>query len=207
MSDPNDPARDGERPGDLPSDSREPHVGKDEVKTDDLVEGLTDSSDEVSLSAAKTIADAAEQVVVRLGIEKFIDQQWPKIDEKLRECEGLAKLTQTFGGDMIFISMAIPLVNGIIHVGSDRDRLSKTSEWIAREWRKPTLTYDPERIPVISALTLIYLITKGWKATRTLKGKDERKELWKRMQKRVQRLCSDKATRPATKQQPGASPA
>jgi hypothetical protein len=172
-------------------------VGVDDVTPKVIADTLTKESDEVSLSAAKTIAEAAEQVVVRLGIEVFIADQWEKIEPKLRECERYAQASVAFGGDMIFISMAIPLVNGIIHVGSNRSDLTTTTEWISKEWRNASLTQDPERIPVISALTLIYLITIGWENAKKLKPKDELREPWKLMKQRVQRLCSDKARRKA----------
>jgi hypothetical protein len=200
MSDRNKP-RDPQNPGDASPETPEPEtpVGVDDVTPKVITDTLVHGSDEVSLSAAKTIAEAAEQVVVRLGIEKFIEAQWEeKIDPKLRECERYAIASAAFGGDMIFISMAIPLVNGIIHVGSDREKLAKTSDWISRVWEKASLTPDAERIPTISALTLIYLITIGWRSARKLKTKDESHQLWKRMQQRVQRLCSDKASRGAT---------
>ncbi|PYS80142.1 MAG: hypothetical protein DMF67_11240 [Acidobacteria bacterium] len=250
MTDPNKKPRDPETPGAPPPEESgdlglkgEDDVvkGEDEVTPKVITDALTEKSDEVSLSAAKTIADAAEQVVVRLGIEKFIEQQWEKIGKKLDECDEYARAAATFGGDMIFISMAIPLVNGIIHVGSTRERLTTTTEWISKEWRRASLTYDPERIPVISALTLIYLITKGWKITKDreaaqsiegprlkllkemeeqgqgasqsleyqelkklkerlekqLEELEKQKLLWERMLERVQRLCSDKASREA----------
>src|SRR5205085_11194623 len=119
-----------------------PLKGEDEVTPEVMVEALTKESDEVSLSAAKTIAEAAEQVVIRLGIEQFIEKQWERIEEKLRECDEYAVAAATFGGDMIFISMTIPLVNGIIHVGSTREKLTNTTEWIAKEWRRARLSYD-----------------------------------------------------------------
>jgi hypothetical protein len=218
MTDPNKRPGDPETPDSSPPSAPDdqPRAGEDEVTPELIADVLY--SDEVSLSAAKTIGDAAEQVVVRLGIEKFIEQQWEKIATKLDECDEYAVAAKNFGGDMIFISMAIPLVNGIIHVGSTRDKLTATTNWIAKVWRQASLAYDPERIPVISALTLIYLITKGcnamnkeWEATLLLRpglqgasdspGDRQSKQLkescerWERMRERVQRLCSDKDSR------------
>ncbi len=180
-------------------------AGQTEVTSNDLVAQLTESSDEVSRSTAEAIGYAAEKVVEDLGIDGFINEHWPMIWEKLRECEEYAKASLKFGGDMIFISMAIPLVNGIIHLGSDRRRLASTTESMSEVWKRVSMTPAPDRIPAISALTLIYIITKGWKGARKLKRDDPEKELWKRMQRRVQRLCSDKASRKAKESGPADS--
>ena len=141
--------------------------GTDEVTTEKMTvfvggSGGGGGGPRVPLSEAKSISEAAENVVNTLEIEKFITEQWEKIDKKLRECDEYAKVAAPFGGDMIFISMAIPLANGVIHVGSTREKLEETTKYIQQEWQKASLAHDPERIPVISALTLIYLITKGW---------------------------------------------
>ncbi|HYH85960.1 MAG TPA: hypothetical protein VEX60_10950 [Pyrinomonadaceae bacterium] len=180
-----------------------PLVGKDEVTPEVIAEAL--GSDEVSAGAAKTIADAAELVVVNLDIEEFIADRWSQISNKLRECDEYAVTAKTFGSNMMFLNMAIPLVNGIIHVGSRSERLSATTTLIEELRKTIGLSYDPQRIPVISALTLIYLIVKGWygitkelKATQTVeapKKLDDMKEVWERMLSRAQRLCSDRTSR------------
>jgi hypothetical protein len=175
-------------------------LGKDEVTPQVIAEAL--DSDEVSASAAKTIADAAELVVVNLEIEEFIADRWSQISNKLRECDEYAVTAKTFGSNMMFLSMAIPLVNGVIHVGSKSERLSATTTLIEDLRKTIGLSYDPQRIPVISALTLIYLIVKGWygvtkelKATQPANAPEKLKDLeevWGRMLSRAQRLCSDR---------------
>src|ERR1700749_2167212 len=78
MTDPNENPGDPKTPdSSLPSAPGDPSLtGKDEVTSKTITDTLHEDNDEVSLSAAKTIGEASEQVAIRLGIEEFIEQQW-----------------------------------------------------------------------------------------------------------------------------------
>ncbi len=66
--------------------------------------------------------------------------------------------------EFAFIAASLPLISGIIHVGSTVDNYKNATEWIKKEQKMPNA--DPAS--VLSALTFIYLVNKGvdeWKTS------------------------------------------
>jgi hypothetical protein len=87
---------------------------------------------------------------------------------------------------MIFMALSLPIINGIIHVGSTRKDLVSASEWIRGKWQ----SMEGEKldaIPTISALTLIYIIAKAWSRYR---NDPARHEIWDSIRDRVQMLIT-----------------
>ncbi|HEX8501392.1 MAG TPA: hypothetical protein VF659_12490 [Pyrinomonadaceae bacterium] len=170
---------------------KDPKPARKDVVTDekDVLKTLTSGNSKMSPTKAKNMAKDAVSVVRDLGTEDFIKQHWDKISEKLIQCEKFANEV-SYGADMMFVSMAIPLVNGIIHVASSRDKLLKTTKRFADDWKRAGID-EPERVPIVSALTLIYLVTRGLEYS---EGEADalNHPLWERMKLRVQHLSSDK---------------
>lgn len=170
-----------------------PSGESDGVTVRDIVWLLTQGNDDISSKTAKEIAEKVKTVIDSLGIEEFIAAHWDKIYRKLTECEMYVSGV-SLGSNMLFVNMAIPLVNGIIHVASTRERLLGTTKDISKIW--PAMP-EPEKVPIVSALTLIYLVTKGQDSSPPADiPPDKLKEYrdhWDRMQSRVQHLLSTPA--------------
>jgi hypothetical protein len=167
--------------------NKDPKADSNVTDEKDVEHALRIKNPNISRRKAKDIAKDAMWVVNNLDIKDFIDDHWPKISQKLIECEKFAREVR-YGPDMMFVSMAIPLVNGIIHVASTRDKLIKTTKYFSDEWKRAGIK-EPEKVPIVSALTLIYLVSKGLDTLP--QGDKTAATLWEDMNARVQHLSSD----------------
>jgi hypothetical protein len=103
----------------------------------------------------------------------------------LEECDRFAE-DADLNGDMMFIALSLPIMNGIIHVGSNRSDLRKAIEWILSKWK--TENKEPDKISILSVLTLMYVVAKGWEAHKNDLGK---RDIWLRIVSRVRKLSSE----------------
>lgn len=155
-----------------------------------IEELLTEESATASGSAAEAIkqtARGAATAVEYLNIKKFLGDHGETIYSRLEECESYAKKAD-FNNDMMFIALALPVINGIIHVASTRGDLSRATEWVVREWSIGPKEPIPEKVPILSALTLIYIVAMGWKTYNRQAGKGE---IWESIRDRVQKLSTE----------------
>ncbi len=107
--------------------------------------------------------------------EPFIERHKEQIFEKLKHFYETEK-----GHEFAFIAASLPVISGIIHVGSKVDDYKEATKYI--EEKIPNA--DPAS--VLSALTFIYLVDKGINDP-TIKGRDK-EEVWKNMQDLVNRV-------------------
>jgi len=131
------------------------------------------------------IARFAQEAVEELGVKQFINDYEEPIYDKLLECDSYAE-TAKVNSDMMFIARSLPVINGIIHIASNRERLSRAMRWVEKNMEES----EPDAISILSALTLIYVAVQG-----EIKRKDriEEREAWRRILRRVRRFSSDMA--------------
>ncbi len=146
----------------------------------------------------------ATEAVQTLGVDGFISTNEDLIYRKLEYCDmrvfraQQTPVTMPTGDrycmersecDMMFIADSLPIVTGIVHVGSTLDQLNAAKQWVKR------MVPDADPISVLSALTLLYVSEHGYKkyqkdntlidGATDLGEKASRKEVWKRIYKRV----------------------
>jgi len=131
--------------------------------------------------SGEPIAKTAETAVKILGAEKFIENYSHLIFEKLEECDKYAQ-SADFNGDLVFIALSLPIINGIIHVASNSAALIAARDWVVSKWKD---NKDPDPVSILSALTLVYVVAKGWRA---FQEDQERREVWRRILGRMERL-------------------
>jgi len=147
----------------------------------DEAESYSKAADEARKEAISNYAVEEE-----LKVEEFFDVHKEQIYKKLEECDEIAENAPT-NGDMIFIAESLPIINSIIHVGTDRKKLTGASNWVRKTWGE-----DADPLIVLSALLFIYVANKG--ALRFTTGQSDepvegdREEIWNRIHRRVQKL-------------------
>ncbi len=142
----------------------------------------------------------AKEAVEQLGVVKFINTNKALIYRKLEDCEICVLKAQknmlsgdscTEGSecDTMFIADSLPIVTGIVNVGSET--LNGAKEWVR------DLVPDADPIALLSALTLLYLVENGRKEyegdnSKMIKNAKDlgenvvtRKEVWRRIYDRV----------------------
>ena len=134
------------------------------------------------MSRTDPLTKDAYWVVDCLKVRKFIEEQKLLIYEKLEVCDTSGKVM--INGDMLFIAESLPVINGIIHVGSTRKTFNDALDYVKGHWQ------DADPVVLLTALVFIYVVEEAWKEIGT--GKDEaKKEIWDRIRKRVLTLASD----------------
>ncbi len=169
----------------MPDESIDNNGEKMENKGREVRQGPTEMliSGIVGGSTARATVDA----IRLLNIEPFFNEDnLRSIFKKLEECDDYAE-SADFNGEMMFIALSLPIVNGIIHIASNRNDLRRATQWVVQEW-KDGANKDPDRVSILSALTLIYLAVKGWQRFR----ESSKREIWKRIITRVQKLSSER---------------
>jgi hypothetical protein len=124
--------------------------------------------------------ETAQKAVEKLGLIEFINAHKTLIDEKIRACDAHVMASEATGdtfGDMTFIATCLPLAAGIVHVGSELKLFQDAQNWVREDLELPDST------SVLSALTLLYLVQKGWE-------ENLRDPAWIRIHGRVKRFLS-----------------
>jgi hypothetical protein len=83
---------------------------------------------------------------------------------------------------MLFISLCVPVINGILHVGSSREAVQQTSEWVNSIFAAEGEKIDPKL--ALSTLVIAYVVDKGYKANG---GDPEKRKTWRRIVGRMQK--------------------
>ncbi len=127
--------------------------------------------------------DSAIAVEVLLNVEGFFYDHRQQIFDRLEECHNIA-LQAISNRDMLFIAESLPIINGIIHVGSARKQLKSATRWVERNWG------SGEAHPriVLSALLFKYVTGEGAKAFIGQNPPHEKENVWKQIQDRVNKL-------------------
>jgi len=104
----------------------------------------------------------AEKAVKILQLGDFIRDnrgaiccQLEQIDKRITEASG--GTTLGLNRDADFIAQSLPLINGVINVGSSRRNMDAAIAWVK------TQSPDADPIPLLSSLALIYIVAEAWK--------------------------------------------
>jgi hypothetical protein len=130
---------------------------------------------------ARKEADAANAAEYYLNLEDFFTRQKPLIYERLEHYDRIATDAGA-NSDMVFIAEGLPIINGIINVGSTQDALNEAIKWVKSKWGDMA---DP--LLVLSALVFIYVVDRG--ALDHIHDEEVAKHAaWERIRERVRRL-------------------
>ncbi|HJU56226.1 MAG TPA: hypothetical protein VJ715_16710 [Pyrinomonadaceae bacterium] len=131
---------------------------------------------------ARNSYDSAMVMERLLDVREFFLAHKDRIYSKLEDCDQIAKRAIT-NTDMLFFAESLPIINGIIHVGSTREDLNKATEWVRENWEGSAAQ---PRI-VLSALLFHYVTKEGVKEFTD--STDQSKRItWSRIDERVGRL-------------------
>jgi hypothetical protein len=160
--------------------AREAAGAKDAIKAKEAAEKAAAAAGQAAEAAneAKKQADARHAAENELEIKRFFEEHKGQIYEKLKDCDKFA-LQAGPQSDMIFVAESLPIINGIIHVGSTRQRLTEANKWVRETWGESA---DP--LIILSALVFVYVVEEGAKQ---FKGTAEQ-PVWDRIQGRVKKL-------------------
>lgn len=142
--------------------------------------------------------EKATEAVKTLGVDTFITENKDLIYRKLEDCD--MRVFRAQHGDrhwmerpecnIMFIADSLPIVTGIVHVGSTLQNLNDAKQWVKSK------VPDADPISVLSALTLLYVAEHGYQNYQEdntlIEGAEDlgenasRKEVWKRIYTRVQ---------------------
>jgi len=102
--------------------------------------------------AGEIYFEKAEEIAGILAIANFVDSQKNTICEKIKSFYLLAKAYPQ--PDVAFVGLALPLISGVIHVGSTVDNFRTAVEQIKR------LFPGKDDVSVLSRIVLAYVVNK-----------------------------------------------
>ena len=123
-------------------------------RTQSLLYGSAKGGGGMNIPEKPAVERAREVVVDQLKVDHFIESHQEEIYKQLEEN---ARRTREEGceGKLMFMAESLPLISGIVHVGSSLENLTNATEWVRRLLPKA----DP--VSILSALTFIYIVEKG----------------------------------------------
>lgn len=135
---------------------------------------------------SNTFEKAKEAVENQLHVDDFINERKEEIYAKLEDNHRRAMLVEDDSRGLMFIAESLPLISGIIYVGSTLKNFNDAINWV----RKSLPNADPAS--VLSALTFFYIVEKGWKEfsdKNRRRAEDEKKrEMWAHIRKQMDAL-------------------
>ncbi|MBU7585014.1 MAG: hypothetical protein KAF91_19255 [Nostoc sp. TH1S01] len=165
------------------------------------------------MSSKNKESKKATEAVKILGIVDFISSNEHLIDRKLEDCDvrvfqAQKRTVKMQSGDrycmegsecdMMFIADSLPIVTGIVHVGSTVKELNDAKKWVK------SIVPDADPISVLSALTLLYVAEHGYEKYQPdntfIEGAEDlgedakRNKVWERIYERVKRRFSSNGT-------------
>jgi hypothetical protein len=115
-------------------------------------------------------------------VREFFLAHKQRIYDRLEECDLIASEAVS-NADMLFFAESLPIINGIVQVGSTRKELNTATEWVRQNWEGS----EAQPRIVLSALLFRYVTTEG--AKEFLHGPDQNKrDRWTNIKERVARL-------------------
>jgi hypothetical protein len=119
---------------------------------------------------------------VLLKVDGFFEDHKEQIYNRLEECDRIASKSK-INPNTLFIAESLPIINGIIHVGSARVELNTATDWVRKYWEA---SEAHPRI-VLSALLFHYVTERGVTAYKNHPDQTKR-ETWERIRERVSKL-------------------
>jgi hypothetical protein len=130
------------------------------------------------------ISDPKELVEDFLGLEPFFQRHQDHILDKLEECDEIAEKARR-SKDMIFFAESLPVIDGLIQVGTTREEYKSALKRVREEWAS-----DVEPAHLISALTFLYVADRGKEIAEGKRKAKKARDLtvWRRIDARVHKL-------------------
>lgn len=132
-------------------------------------------------------------------LESFLKRHESHILARLEECDKSAQAVEKKSQDMIFFAESLPIINGLVHVGTTREELERAKGLVQAEQADLARTKrhaggaaspqqeSPDPEIVLSALVFVEVAARGKK--KADQGKDPiKKEIWNRIEARVKKL-------------------
>ena len=132
--------------------------------------------------SVEEIERIAEEAVEKLEVANAIHLERKALFSRIEECDKFASGAPV-NPDMMFLALSLPIANGLIHFATSRQALKEARDWVRNNWRDQE--HEPDPVSTLAALTLIYIVEQGYKE---YKRDRERKETWKRIKERVEKL-------------------
>jgi len=135
-------------------------------------------------ATADQIDSVAGEAVRAAGVDRVFKNSTSAktIFEQIEKCNALVEEEDLDEADESFLSMALPIANGLIHYATSRRLLDQAEEWIKDHWSGDFTLIDPASI--LAALTLIYVVNEGEKYYRG----QAKEKTWRRIRERIARL-------------------
>jgi hypothetical protein len=127
--------------------------------------------------------NSVEVVENQLKVAQFIDSHKDQIYAKMEA--NYQRVRDEQQAHLMFVALSLPLVSGVIHVGSTLQDFKRASEWVKQKLR----VADP--VAILSTLTLVYIVEKGLREFAD-SGDLARKEQWEGMNEWMQSLLHAK---------------
>jgi hypothetical protein len=131
----------------------------------------------------KKMLHSAEEAVDLLVLRNFVRDNKNAIYKQLEDCD--ARVSQGPSGldpDAAFIAQSLPLISGVIHVGSTRENFEAAATWVQKQ------SPHAEPASLLSTLVLLYVVDQGWQDADVSKDADKKTQ-WGRIYQRAQWLC------------------
>ena len=157
---------------------------------------MPNSSDSPDIST-----QVVEELFQILRIDEFLENNKSLIYPKLEHYDYLVELTKAKDnlkgpGVLIFISASLPLIKGVIHLGTNPENFNRAIEWIKNQlpWVNPE--------PILVGLIFLRIVEKwgafyGTERNETTEYKFpsgnitiKKQEIWERIHKRVTLLVN-----------------
>lgn len=119
------------------------------------------------------IKKSSEAVEDQLQCNGFISKHWGDIYQNLVDIYNKVAANQKEGREILFIAETLPIMSGIVHVGSSLKNFQKASKWVSG------MIPDTDPAAILSALTFIYIVNQC--KTNPPTESDKNPEIWERI--------------------------
>lgn len=120
----------------------------------------------------------AKHVVVMLDLQGTIDEMGPLLFQQIEDCETIAGTGPE--ADTMFITLALPLANNLIHHAAAWYAVEQASTWVSDNW--PSTVPSQDAVATLAALTLIHLVIEG---AQKFADDPVKSKIWTRIRSRI----------------------
>jgi hypothetical protein len=150
-----------------------------------VTEPIIARDDEVALDPQ--VVRIARRAVEMLDLQNAIDGIGPLLFQQIEDCETIASAAPDT--DMMFITLAVPLANNLIHHAAAWHAVEQAGQWVRANWPNTVPSQDP--VATLAALTLIHLVVEG---SEHFADDPVKKEIWSHIRQRIAHFTQVPAT-------------
>jgi hypothetical protein len=138
----------------------------------------------------KKMLQSANEAVKRLGLKDFIQDNKAAIYGQLEDCDTrVSERPSGLDPNAAFVAQSLPLIGGVIHVGSSRTNFDDAATWVQQQ--------SPHAEPnsLLSTLVLLYIVDQGWQDAHApnqdahAPNDEKKKAQWESIYQRAKWLC------------------